>query len=149
MPSRGKNEREREPILGKPLITGPLRITFRCLVEVFVPEAERLDAREWAEVLTLVEGALASRPAADRRRVAWLLRLLRWFPLPRHGRSLPALPRRHRERLLQRLQASRLEPVRRGVWGLRTLAFLGYYGRREAAAGIGYRADPGGWGARL
>ena len=38
--------------------------------------------------------------------------------------------------------------VRRGFWGLRTLVFMGYYARPEAAAAIGYRADVRGWEAR-
>ena len=42
------------------------------------------------------------------------------------------------------LRASSTLPLlllRRGFWGLRTLVFLGYYARPEAAAEIGYRAD--------
>ena len=38
--------------------------------------------------------------------------------------------------------------LRRGVWGVRTLAFMGYYARPEAAREIGYRAAAAGWAAR-
>jgi hypothetical protein len=38
--------------------------------------------------------------------------------------------------------------LRRGIWGLRTLAFMAYYERPEAAAEIGYRATARGWEAR-
>jgi len=53
-----------------------------------------------------------------------------------------------RTRLLASLQDSRLLLVRRGVWGLRTLAFVVYYGRDEGRAAVGYRASAGGWIAR-
>jgi hypothetical protein len=32
-----------------------------------------------------------------------------------------------------------LAPLRHGFWGVKTLIFMGYYGRPEAAAEIGYR----------
>jgi len=53
-----------------------------------------------------------------------------------------------RARFLDSLQTSRLLLARRGIWGLRTLVLMGYYGRPRAAAAIGYRADPRGWEAR-
>ena len=37
---------------------------------------------------------------------------------------------------------------RSGIWGLRTLVFLGYYTRDDVAAFIGYRAHRDGWSAR-
>jgi glucose/arabinose dehydrogenase len=63
------------------------------------------------------------------------------------GRS-PRLPLGRRVALLTGLQDAVWPLLRRGIWGLRTLAFLGYYTRPAAAASIGYRADPGGWEAR-
>jgi hypothetical protein len=45
-------------------------------------------------------------------------------------------------------ERSRLLIVRRGFWGIRTLAYMGYYGQAEVRADVGYRADPEGWGIR-
>ncbi|MFQ5888697.1 MAG: hypothetical protein ACE5JR_01455 [Gemmatimonadota bacterium] len=122
--------------------------TFRSLVEVFVPEATGLNEAGWSELERLVERTLRARPAAVGRRVRLLLGILHWLPLLRFGRTLPGVPLPARSRLLSRLQDSPLPVLRRGVWGLRTLAFLGYYGRPEVAAEIGYRAHPRGWEAR-
>ena len=77
-----------------------------------------------------------------------LIRFLDLLPAPRHGRRLRSLDAARRLRLLESLERSPLLLLRRGVWGLRTLAFMGYYARPEAAAAIGYRAEARGWEAR-
>ena len=64
------------------------------------------------------------------------------------GRRFSALDVARRTRFLLALQNSPVLLLRRGIWGLRTLVFMGYYGRPEAAALIGYRADARGWEAR-
>jgi hypothetical protein len=50
--------------------------------------------------------------------------------------------------LLRGIENSRLLLLRRGIWGLRTLVFMGYYARPEAAAALGYAAAPRGWELR-
>ena len=47
------------------------------------------------------------------------------------------------------LQDHPVERIRCGFWGLRTLVFLGYYGRPSGVQATGYRADPRGWEALL
>jgi hypothetical protein len=46
------------------------------------------------------------------------------------------------------MQYSPLPLLRRGVWGLRTLVFLGYYARADVQTTLGYRATGRGWMAR-
>ena len=126
----------------------PVRTPFRALFRTFVPEASELDERGWADAEAIVERFLASRPAAVRRQLVLLIRFLDLLPAPRHGRRLRSLDAARRLRLLESLERSPLLLLRRGVWGLRTIAFMGYYARPDAAKAIGYRADPGGWEAR-
>lgn len=126
----------------------PVRATFRALVTTFVPEAAALGAAEWAEVEAIVEQALAERPAGLRRQVVLLMRALEWLPAARFGRRLSRLDPARRTRVLGRLERSPLLLLRRGIWGLRTLAFMGYYARPAAADQIGYRAHLRGWEAR-
>ncbi len=121
---------------------------FRALVQTIVPDASRLDAAGWAAVEEIIERALASRPPALRRQLRLFLHALEWLPFLYYGRRFTALDPVRRSRFLQRIQDAPLLLVRRGVWGLRTLILLGYYGRPAAAAEIGYRADPRGWEAR-
>ena len=124
------------------------RDTFRAVAMSVVPEAAALDAVQWEEAEWIVARAIAARPARVQRQLTLLLRCLEWIPLFRYGHRLSRLDPARRAEFLDSLQTSRLLLVRRGVWGLRTLALMGYYGRPAALAAIGYRADPRGWEAR-
>lgn len=124
------------------------RDTFRAVAMSVVPEAAELDAVQWEEAERIVARAIAARPAHVQRQLALLLRCLEWIPLLRYGHRLSRLDPARRAEFLDSLQTSRLLVVRRGVWGLRTLVLMGYYGRPAAVAAIGYRADPRGWEAR-
>lgn len=122
--------------------------TFRAVAITVVPEAAQLDAADWSELEGIVAKAIAARPPRLRRQLALLQRCLEWAPLFRYGRRLSRLDPARRAAFLGAVQRSRLLILRRGVWGLRTLILMGYYGRPAAAAAIGYRADPRGWEAR-
>jgi hypothetical protein len=121
---------------------------FRAVAATVVPEAERLGPEEWRELEAIVEGALADRPRALRRRLGLLLHLVEHLPLLRYGARFTRLGAAPRARVLAALQDAPLVLLRRGFWGLRTLVLMGYYGRPAAAREIGYRADRRGWEAR-
>jgi hypothetical protein len=88
---------------------------------------------------------IPSRPGAGYDALIFSRELRRTL---RRGRRFPRLAPAGRVRCLLRFQDSPILLLRRGFWGLRTLAFMGYYGRAEAAAGIGYAASAAGWEAR-
>lgn len=125
-----------------------LEPSFRAVATAVVPEAESLDATGWAAVESIVERALEDRPAKMRRQLRLFLRVIDFLPVPRTGRRFRALDPAGRREVLERLERSRLLLLRRGFWGLRTLVFMGYYARPEAASAIGYSASPRGWEAR-
>jgi hypothetical protein len=129
-----------------PVLAGA-RPTFRAVACTVVPAAASLDEAGWREVETIVETALAARPEHMRRQLATLLRVIRWLPAARFGRTFGSLDPGRRARVLSRLERSRIVLVRRGFWGLRTLILMGYYGRRAAANAIGYGATRDGWDA--
>ena len=129
-------------------VLAPVRGCFRAMATTFVPEARDLDEHGWADADAICERLLASKPPAVRRQVVLLIRLLDLLPLLRWGRRFTALDAERRLRFLEALQDAPLLLLRRGIWGLRTIAFMGYYGRAEAAAAVGYRADRRGWEAR-
>jgi hypothetical protein len=95
-----------------------------------------------------MEGALVSRPESVKRQLRLFLRLLNLLSLPATGRTLRKLPPARRAAFLESVQRSRLAPLRRGLWGVRTLLFMGYYNQGKIRQEIGYRAHPGGWDAR-
>lgn len=121
---------------------------FRAIALTVVPEAARLERAEWDELEAIVAHTVAARPPRQRRQLGLLLYLLEWLPVLRFGRRLSRLDALRRVRVLQAWQTAPLLLLRRGVWGVRTLVLMGYYGRPAAAGAIGYRADPRGWGAR-
>ncbi len=126
----------------------PVRPIFRAVAESVVPELQAAGPAQWAEVEVEIERALAERPSAVRRQLVSFLHLLDWWAMLRHGRRLTKLDPEKRTALLQGLERHRVPLIRRGMWGLRTLVFLGYYTRADVAAFIGYRAHPDGWCAR-
>ena len=127
---------------------GVVRGPFRALCVAFVPESSELNEAGWRELESDVERALADRSPAIQKQMLLLIRILDLLARARHGSALASLPPASRRELLTRLQDSRWLLLRRGVWGLRTLAFLGYYSRPDTAASIGYRADARGWEMR-
>ena len=144
----------REPRPRFPLMTAPTglrgraRAAFRAVAETVVPEAATLEPAQWDELEAIVAHAVAARPPRVRRQLTLLLHLLEWLPLLRYGRPFSRLDPTRRARLLGAWQTAFLLLLRRGVWGVRTLALMGYYGRPAAAGAIGYRADARGWDAR-
>ncbi|HSD31456.1 MAG TPA: hypothetical protein VLB49_06070 [Gemmatimonadales bacterium] len=125
-----------------------VRPVLRAIGVTVVPEATRLDEAGWAAIEDTVAAALASRPATLQRQVLLFLRVVEWLPLVRFGRRFTRLDPARRARVLKSLLDAPLLLVRRGMWGLRTLLLMGYYGRPEVRDEIGYRAHPGGWNAR-
>lgn len=122
-----------------------VRPAFRALAETIVPQAVDLDAAGWAEVEVIVEDALAARPPAMQRQLLVFIRALMVLPVLRWGRGFRRLEPARRARFLAAIQGSPLFLLRRGFWGLRTLVYMGYYGREAGYRAVGYDARLRGW----
>ncbi|MBZ5520670.1 MAG: gluconate 2-dehydrogenase subunit 3 family protein [Acidobacteriia bacterium] len=123
----------------------PVREVFTAIVSTIVPEASALDSQGWINLEQLVEAALRDRPDALKRQLRLSLRGIQWMAVLRYGKPFTSLNAAQRVRFLSSLENHRLQIIRVGFWGLRTLALLGYYARPEAAREIGYEADARGW----
>ncbi len=121
---------------------------FRAAAEALLPAAAHLDEAQWDRLEQIVETVLSQRPERARKQLRLFLRVLDLYPLPRHRRRFHRLSLSSRERVLHNLERARHILMRRGVWGLRTLVFMGYYTQPVHAAGVGYRASARGWQAR-
>ncbi|MFI5181999.1 MAG: hypothetical protein ACHQPI_11445 [Thermoanaerobaculia bacterium] len=130
------------------MVLAPVRETFRAIATTVVPEAGRLDETGWTEVERLVEKTLEPRPAAVKRQLQLLIRVIGFLPLVRRGKPFTSLSPPERTAFLSALENAPLVLLRRGFWGIRTLVYLGYYTRPEVGRAIGYRAHPHGWEAR-
>jgi len=130
------------------LVTSTPDGVLRAAAEAIVPAATALDAEGWATFDNIVQRALSDRSVRIRRQFRLFLSILDLAPLARYGRRFRGLDVSRRVRVLSAFERAPLLPLRRGAWGLRTLVFMGYYARPEAARAIGYQADPRGWSAR-
>jgi hypothetical protein len=133
--------------MGETLI-GSQRATFHALVMTVIPEAADLDDAGWEHVDLTVMGALAQRSARVQRQFALLLRVIEHAPRIARGRPFTRLDAPARTRVLERLQRSPVKLIRRGVWGARTLALMGYYTLPSVIRQVGYRAHVRGWQVR-
>jgi hypothetical protein len=133
---------------GEPVLSS-LQVSLRAIGSVVLPSEHALDEKGWTEAERIMEGALASKPPRIKRQIRLFLRLVNLLPLLSTGRTLAALPLDRRSAFLNRLQRSPLMPLRRGLWGIRTLLFMGYYNQDSIREKIGYGADPWGWTAKF
>lgn len=125
-----------------------VRGTFRAVAETIVPELAESDTDTWHALDQTVESVLAERDDTVRRQLKRFLRALDILSIISHRRRFARLTRQDRTALLERLGASRFVIIRRGVWGLKTLIFMGYYTQPAVQQALGYRAHRDGWRAR-
>ncbi len=125
----------------------PVRSVFRAIATAVVPEAIQLDEKAWIELEQIIGAALEAKPSGLRRQLTLFIRALEVLPIFRYGRTFQALDPSRRNAFLLGIQDAPVLLLRRGFWGLRTLIFMGYYGREEGRSETGYRADPRGWEA--
>jgi hypothetical protein len=134
--------------MGSPSTLGPVRGAFRAVVRAVVPASAALDERTWLRGEAVVDEALSERPRKVGRQVVLFLRVLAVLARLRWGRSLGSLRAERVRALLAGLERSRLLLLRRGVWGVRTLAFMAVYTQPEIQAALGYAGSASGWEAR-
>ena len=127
---------------------GRANARFRAVLNAVIPEGIALSDDEWREAQAIIDRALTKRSPTVRRQIALFMLLLDGMSAVRNRRRFTALPAADATQLLEALSRSKLLLLRRGVWGVRTLAFMGYYARANAARAIGYHATATGWAAR-
>jgi len=128
-------------------VLSSLQDPLRAIGSVVLPSSEALDEEGWIQAEAIIEGALASKPQGIKRQIRLFLRLVNILPVLSTGRTLVGLPLDRRAAFLRRLHRSPLMPLRRGLWGIRTLLFMGYYNQDRVRQEIGYGAVPWGWTA--
>jgi hypothetical protein len=108
------------------------------------PGIRALDAGGQDRVLAIVEHAVASRSPRVQRQLGLFLQVVRWLPAFRYGRTFERLDGERQDAVLRWFHDAPLAALRHGFWGVKTLIFMGYYGRPEVGDEIGYRpARPG------
>jgi len=103
-----------------------------------VPEIASLDDRERRGILRVIDDSLASREPVLRMQFMFFLTMIRLSTLPRYARTLDRLAPEIQDRMLHKFEDSPIPRLRIGMWGLKTLVFMGYYGKYERAVQLGY-----------
>jgi len=103
-----------------------------------VPALAELDVAGRAEFVATVEKALLDRPPAIRRRFGLFLSAIAWGPLFRFGAPFARLTPERKDAVLRWLMDAPVGKIRNGFWGVRTLVFMGFYGRPEVWPAVGY-----------
>ena len=106
-----------------------------------VPETTDLDAAGLSRFFGIIDGALQDRPASVRRQFATFLGALRWAPLARYGSPFEKLRGDRQDAVLRWFEDCPVSLLRKGVWGLKAMVFMGYYGQPETNELVGYAPD--------
>jgi hypothetical protein len=101
------------------------------VAERIVPAAADLDGEGRSRFVAIVSSALADRPSSIQKQFGLFLGILRWAPLLRFGARFDRLRPDRQDAVLRWLLDAPVAKVRSGFWGLRALAFMGYYGQPE------------------
>jgi hypothetical protein len=128
-------------------ILRPLAARIRPVLVTMIPAAAALDEAGVDRLLARVDERLATEDPALGRQLRLFVKALWWLPVFGSLRTLGGLAPQRREAFLLRLQDGPVAKLRVGLWGLRTLLYLGYYGDPAVQAELGYRPDPRGWEA--
>lgn len=103
-----------------------------------VPEVAALDESALLQMLALIDRTLSDRGTKVSRQFATFLSVLRWAPVARYGTSFCRLRPERQDLVLRWFESAPIALLRQGLWGLKSMVFLGYYGRAEAWEEIGY-----------
>jgi hypothetical protein len=114
----------RSPVLG----AGLQRIAVR-LAACIVPQSSSASAEVIAGLLSAIDAQLGPRPRLQQLEFKLLLLGLSWVTV---------LPMGWQTSLLRLLENFPIRLVRVGIWGLKTLVYLGYYGQDGVQRRIGY-----------
>ncbi len=128
-------------------VLGPLARQIQPVLATFIPATARLTLAELAPVLARVDERLAQEPPELQRQLQLFVRILWWLPLFTTLRTMGSLRPEQRLKVLNWLQDCPVTKLRLGLWGLRTLLFLGWYGDPAVQEKLGYRPNVGGWDA--
>jgi hypothetical protein len=99
------------------------------LAACIVPETSSASAEVRSAMLSAIDAQLGPRPRLQQLEFKLLLLGLSWLTL---------LPMPWQTRFLQWLENFPIRLVRVGIWGLKTLVYLGYYGQEGIQRHIGY-----------
>jgi hypothetical protein len=108
------------------------------VAERVVPEVADLDERGRARMLVIIDRALGDRPESVRKQFGTFLGVVKWAPVVRFLTPFHRLSAVRQAAVLRWFEDCPVSLLRKGTWGLKSIVFMGYYGRTEVWEAIGY-----------
>jgi hypothetical protein len=127
---------------GDSFLHGARLLRFEALQRRLVPRSATFTDSERAASRALVNDFVARQPAATARKLALFLFVIDVLAFVRGMRPFRNLPPPSQDALLARLFDARVPLLRKGFWGLNTVAKLGVYGQPSLHGEIGYKLRP-------
>jgi hypothetical protein len=122
----------------QPVLAAGQRRFLLCLAARIVPESAGAPAQVTDPLLAAIDGELRPRPHLQQLEFKALLLAIRWMTVPFTLRRFDRLPGDRQDRWLRLLENAPLTLLRVGIWGLKTLVFLGYYSQDGVTRRIRY-----------
>ena len=114
---------------------------FMVVAETITPEVASLNADGRARMTAIIDTALQDRDAGTRKQFGTFLAVIRLAPVLRFGSAFDRLDGDRRNAVLRWFENCPISLLRKGLWGLKVLVFMGYYGQPEHQQVVGYAPD--------
>jgi len=111
----------------QPVLSAGQQRFLLCLAARIVPESAGAPAQVTDPLLAAIDGELRPRPRLQQLEFKLLLLTIRWMTVPFTLHRFERLPAERQDGWLRFLENAPLTLLRAGIWGLKTLIFLGYY----------------------
>jgi hypothetical protein len=105
---------------------------------VIIPSVGSLDEKGRRRFAAIVNVAMSDKPPKVVGQFKFFLFMLRWMTLPFFLRPFDRLGITSQTRVMRFLEYFPIGLVRTGIWGLKALVFMGYYGQPAISKAIGY-----------
>jgi hypothetical protein len=120
-------------------VLGPAQARFLLrLAARIVPEVEDAEAEVKDCLVAIVDHALVLQAPSQRLLFKLLLFFLQWITVPFTLHRLERLPPAWQDAVLRLFEGAPLTILRAGIWGVKTLVFMGYYGQEVIERRIEY-----------
>ncbi len=133
------------PNLQQDFLSGTRLHRFEALQHCLVPRSKTFSAQEAQRSRDTVNQLLAQQSASAQGKLALFLVLFDLVACLRYARSFKRLSDQQKSRVLNFFFDSPIGLLRKGFWGLNTLARLGVYSQTELHQELGYQLRPEPW----
>jgi hypothetical protein len=123
----------------KPFLNTKRKVQFIALQWVLVPRSKHFTDEERQRSDYLVNDLLSQQSIASKKKLSVFLNVIDLISFVCHGKTFQKLQSEHQRRILNIFFNSPISLLRKGFWGLNTLARLGVYGQKELHDEIGYK----------